>query len=260
MLSHCPHCRQPLTLSPAQTQKIEAALAALPPGKTLKIACPKCRQPMELPAAGDTGGQEVLRDVLYSQHTGDEDQAAMGIVQAYQKRPQPVRLPPEAPKPPDVGWLTSGVYDEKEVIEDVPRVLVLAAEARINAVVTGAFGALGYLPVSVRSAEEGIDKMRFMNFDAVVLHSRFEGEGVEDSLFHRHMREMSMGRRRYILYVLIGPEFQTLYDLEALASSANLVVNDRDADNLALVLKKGRHDHEQLFGPFLEALRQYGVK
>jgi len=260
MLSHCPHCRQALALSPAQRQKIEAALAALPAGKTLKVSCPHCRRPMELSPAGGPGGPEVLKDVLYSEHTGDEDQAAMGIVQAYQERPQPVSLPPEAPKPPDITWLASGVYDEKEVIEDVPRALILVADEQVNAAVTRALAGLGYLVTSVRAAEEAIDKMRFMHFDAVVLHSRFEGGEVDDSLFHRHMREMSMARRRYILYVLIGPEFQTLYDLEALASSANLVVNDQDAPQFALVLKKSLHDYRQLFAPFLEALRQYGVK
>lgn len=260
MLSYCPHCHQDLALSPAQKQKIETALAALPSGKTLKIACPKCRQPMELQATGGAGGLEILKDVLYSEHTGDEDLAAMGIVQSYQKRPQPTRMPPLAPKPPDISWLASGEYQAKEVIEDVPRVLILAADQRVSAAVTGAFTGLGYLPTSVRSAEEAIDKMRFMSFDAVVLHSRFEGGGVDDSLFHRHMGEMAMDRRRTLLYVLVGPEFQTLYDLEALAHSANLVVNDRDADQLALILKKAQYDHAQLFGPFLEVLKQYGVK
>lgn len=54
--------------------------------------------------------------------------------------------------------------------------------------------------------------------------------------------------------MLIGPKFRTLYNLEALSNSANLVVNDRDIKNLSLILRKGFYDYEELFGPFLEAL------
>ncbi|MGV1100097.1 hypothetical protein ACUUL3_11910 [Thiovibrio sp. JS02] len=264
MLSQCPHCQQTLMLSSAQLEKVKAALASLPSGKTLKIGCPKCRQPIELNSEGAVGGAgmsaAVLKDVLYSDHTGDEDQAAVGIVQAYQKRPQPVRLPPDAPKPPDTSWLSSGVYDEKEIIEDVPHVLVLAADEEVKTQATMAFGEMGYQPSYVDSAEAAIEKMQFMSFDAVVLHSRFEGGGVDDSTFHQYMREMAMSKRRYIFYVLVGSEFRTLYDLEALANSANLVINDNDIGHLSLVLKKGMSDYDELFGPFIDALKHYGVK
>ncbi len=263
MLSQCPHCQQTLMLSSAQLEKIKAALASLPAGKTLKMGCPKCRQPIELDSAGEVAGglsAGVLKDVLYSDHAGDEDQAAIGIVQAAQKRPQPVRLPPDAPKPPDISWLSSGVFSEREIIEDVPHVLILAADEEVRTQATMAFGEMGYQPSYVDSAEAAIEKMQFMSFDAVVLHSRFEGGGIDDSTFHQHMREMTMGRRRYIYYLLVGSEFRTLYDLEALAHSANLVVNDGDVSHLPLILKKGLSDYDELFGPYIDALKHYGVK
>jgi len=263
MLSQCPNCQQALMLSNAQLEKIEAALASLASGKTLRIGCPKCRQPIELNSDGvlvEPGGGGVLRNVLYSDHTGNEDQAAVGIVQSSRKRPQPVRLPPEAPKPPDIGWLTSGVYAEREVIEDVPYVLILAGEEEVKMQATMAFGEMGYQAVYVSSAEAAIEKMQFMSFDAVVLHSCFEGSGIDDSTFHQHMRGMAMVKRRYIIYVLVGPEFRTLYDLEALACSANLVVNDADVGHLPLILKKGMSDYEELFGPYIDALKHYGLR
>lgn len=262
MLSQCPHCQQTLMLSDAQLEKIKAALASLSVGKTLKIGCPKCKQPIELNADGSVSGQSAsaLKDVLYAEHTGNEDQAAAGIVAAAQKRPQPVRLPPAAPKPPDLGWLNSGVYNEKEAIENVPHALIMIGDEDIKTQVTMAFGEMGYQPTYVQSAEEAIDKMQFMNCEAVVLHSRFEGGALESSTVHRYLQEMGMTRRRYIFYVLVGPEFRTLYDLEALANSANLVVNDSDAGHFPIILKRGMSDYSDLFGPYLEALGNYGVK
>jgi hypothetical protein len=136
----------------------------------------------------------------------------------------------------------------------------MVGDEEITTQVTMAFGEMGYQPTYVRSAEEAISKMQFMNFEAVVLHSRFEGDGLDGSAVHQYMREMAMSRRRYVFYVLVGPEFRTLYDLEALANSANLVVNDNDAGYFSIILKRGMNDYNDLFGPYLEALGNYGVK
>jgi len=249
-------------LSEAQLEKIKTALASLSPGKTLKIGCPKCKQPIELNDDGSVAGQTAgaLMDVLFAEHTGNEDQVAVGMVAAVQKKPQPVRLPPDAPKPPDLGWLSSGIYSENEAVENVPHVLIMSGDEEITTQVTMAFGEIGYQPTYARSAEEAIGKMQFMNFEAVVLHSRFEGGDLNDSTVHQYLREMAMSRRRYVFYVLVGPEFRTTYDLEALANSANLVVNDRDAGHFSIILKRGMNDYQELFGPYLEALGNYGVK
>ena len=72
------------------------------------------------------------------------------------------------------------------------------------------------------------------------------------------MRKMAMLRRRNIHYTLIGPEFQTLYDLQAISNSANLVVNDNELKNFSLILKKSLHESQKLFGPLAEALINHG--
>jgi hypothetical protein len=76
--------------------------------------------------------------------------------------------------------------------------------------------------------------------------------------FHRHMKVMAMDKRRDIYYVLIGSTFKTFYDLEALAHSVNLVVNDRELKYLPLILKKGLSDYEELFSPLTMTLREHG--
>ena len=69
---------------------------------------------------------------------------------------------------------------------------------------------------------------------------------------------MNMSRRRYIFYVLIGEQFETLYDLQALANSVNLVVNDTDVPFIGTVLKKAIPEFETLFGPLMEELHVVG--
>jgi len=261
MLDQCPHCLQDLNLSEAQLGKINAALASLPIGRTLKIVCPNCRGAIELSTDGTLVKKEpdALAEVLYGEYAGPEDKAAQLIVNAAKKKPQPARLPPDAPAPPDLGWLQSGTYDEKKVVEKVPHAMILMGNDAQAAQVKQVVEAMGYQSLRPASAEEAIAKMQFMNFELVILHSGFEGGSLAESTVHQFLREMAMSRRRYMFYALLGPEFSTLYDLEALANSANQVINEDDLPHLPLLLRKGLHDSAALFGPYIEALGKYGV-
>jgi hypothetical protein len=100
--------------------------------------------------------------------------------------------------------------------------------------------------------------MRFTPFAALLLHSRFEGDSLESNSFHIFIKKMAMIRRRNIHYTLIGPEFQTLYDLQALSNSANLVVNDNELSNFRIILKKSLHESQKLFGPLAESMVSQG--
>ena len=67
-----------------------------------------------------------------------------------------------------------------------------------------------------------------------------------------------MARRRFIFYVLVGQEFKTLYDLQALAYSANLVVNGMEVTFMGTILRKAIPEYEVLFGPLMEELHIAG--
>ena len=103
-----------------------------------------------------------------------------------------------------------------------------------------------------------MERMQFVNYASVIFHSQFEGTELDQSSFHRYMRNMAMQKRRFIFYILIGPEFFTLYDLEALANSANLVVNDREIPQLLIILRKSIPQYEELFGTLMAEINAYG--
>ncbi|MFH7325868.1 hypothetical protein [Desulfurivibrio sp. C05AmB] len=229
MLSQCPHCRNKLELTAAQQEKIRQALAALPAGKTLKINCPLCQEPIHLEREG-------------SQAPG----------------PKPVTT--AAPAPPDISWLQEGAVfaDQSGIIRDIPLAMVLMHDEEQREPVATALEYQGYKVEFPPSAAVALKRLRFVNFAAVVLHSGFEGGTLAQSVFHRHLRKLPMTQRRLMLYVLVGPEFHTLYDLEALANSANLVVNENDLPQMELILKKAIQDYQLLFGPYLDTLKTHG--
>jgi hypothetical protein len=116
----------------------------------------------------------------------------------------------------------------------------------------------GFLPVFAETVDEALDKMQLSPFAAVLLHSAFGEDSLSSNELHVFMRKMGMTRRRNIHYTLIGPEFKTLYDLQALSNSANLVVNDSDLEHFRLILKKSLHESQKLFGPLAEAMVAQG--
>lgn len=239
MIDTCPNCREPLNLTETQKAKIQAALDKLPVGNLLKLGCPHCQKPFELKPDGTLPGQQQAK-----------------IVAGGPKGARKVEVAP--PPPPDLGWLASGQIQEKEVIEDIPMTLILMNRGPELTAVQEAFKEEGFLTVLPENVDDALDRMQFTPFAAVVLYSRLEENPLNSNKLHIFMRKMAMSRRRNIHYTLIGPEFRTLYDLQALSNSANLVVNDEDINNFKLIIKKSLHENQKLFGPMAEAQMNHG--
>ena len=227
MISNCPHCRVQLTFSELQKAKLDKALKSLQPGKRLTIKCPKCTQPIHLsPEASATDDTQTITP----------------------------------PAPPDLEWLKTGNFQEEEKVEDVPMALILHNHPESLEKVKKAMESVGYRVLTSDNVRQAIEQMRFINFACITFHADFEEGGLATSRFHNYMRHMPMDRRRYIFYILMGTKFHSLYDLEALAYSANLVVSEQDLPYFDIILRKSIPAYEALFGPILEELGTFGKK
>ncbi|WP_456386301.1 hypothetical protein [Desulfolithobacter sp.] len=227
MISSCPHCQTNLHLSQAQKTRLQQALARLESGKSLSIKCPNCHQAIRL-------GPE---------HTTVKENPGL--------RPPP---------PPDINWLKDGRFETDEKIQDVPMALIMHPDPTMSEKLKTAMESVGYQVMIADSVANARERMQFVNFACVVLHSRFEGNSLDESTFHQFMRKMAMDRRRYVFYILMGPEFHSLYNLQALSLSANLVVNDKDLKYFDTILRKAIPEYEELFGPLLEELGAHGKR
>jgi len=235
MINTCPHCAKDFNFSEAQLAKIEAALTTLK-GGTLKLKCPRCFQPVELASDGTLADWRQPAAVPGKAETG-----------------------PQPPPPPDIDWLTKGVFHEDEKIKDIAKALILIDPGEIRTNVLGAMVESFYQPTAVDTVEDALRQMQQIQYSAVVLHSKFAGTKLRKSEIHERMCKMAMTQRRYIFYILIGPEFHSLYSLEALSNSANLVVNENDSEFFKNIYKRGKADYEELFGPFISALKEAGA-
>ena len=234
MVVNCPHCTKQLKLN----EKVRSSIEQLPSGKKIRVKCVHCAEAFGLDSSSLSGTISPPRSVA------DDSKSRRGILS-----------PPPAP---DIEWLREGTFEDREIVEDIPRALILFPDVPESEVFIRAASDFGYLVEQVNTPEEAIDKMRFVNYAAVFLHEDYERGGLERGKFHQFMRKMDMGRRRYIFYVLIGKQLETLYDLQALAYSANCVVNSEEAEFINTVLRKTIPEYESLFGPVMEALRMAG--
>ena len=235
MIVNCAHCRKQLRMS----TKIQESVKNLGPGKKIKIKCVHCSNSFGLDA-GQLGSGSTAPP---GGRTRQDFSVDSGV---------------QPPPPPDLAWLKDGFFEDKEVVEDVPLALVLMPDTPDKETVIKAAETFGYQVEAASSAEDAVEKMQFVAYSSVFLHSKYEPGGIESGIFHRYMRNMKMARRRFIFYVLIGQEFKTLYDLQALAHSANLVVNGMEVSFMGTILKKAIPEYEVLFGPLMEELHIAG--
>ncbi len=163
------------------------------------------------------------------------------------------------PAPPDLSWLKQGEYDEeREKAEDIPAVLLLPGTDDQKADLSSNWQQLGYRVEMADTSDKALTKLKSITFSAVVLHTEFGGEPLAKSVVHRYLTDLPASKRRALFYILVGPELHTMFDLEALALSANLVVNDEHIHQLQPILRKSFREYEELFGPLIEAFNAYG--
>lgn len=240
----CPKCGKQLKLG----EKAEASILSMPAGKLVKVKCVQCSNVFGINSAGESVNLNVSAS---SAESKGESSTADKALKGDGKSTGVVVKPPEAP---DLSWLADGVYNDHEVVEEVPLALVLMEDSDARNGVINAIEGIGYKAETAEDAKSAIEKMMFVNYSNVVLHSRFGGPGINSSEFHKYMSRMEMSKRRYIFYTLVGPEFKTLYNLQALAYSANLVVNDNEVKDFNVILRRVIPEYEALFGPLMEEL------
>jgi hypothetical protein len=154
------------------------------------------------------------------------------------------------PPPPDISWLQEGLFEDAADLDEASRIaLVLIPDEQNRAHAAKALASLHYTIETAVTAAEAIEAVRTTPYTVIVYDTE-----SEMSEFHNHICWLPPTKRRSIYYVIIGPNLHTLFNLEALTLSANLVVRDSDVLYLEKILGKGFQDYEELYNPFMEVL------
>ena len=155
------------------------------------------------------------------------------------------------PRPPDISPLRRKTFtDISETDSDSRKALILTDDEDHLSFYKKVLQSFQFIADLATSEAAAIDLISLNSFSALIYDTSLEFHN-----FEMYMRNLAGDKRRNLYYIIIGPDLRTLYDLEALCLSANLVVNKKDVKHLALILKRGFQDYQALFGPFIDVLK-----
>lgn len=155
----------------------------------------------------------------------------------------------------------ASAYDSPlEVLEEGARSALVCVDepARLKAV-KEALEDLNYYSSVASSVKEALSKLRYNQYDLVMLDEEFCGETAENNTILRYLQPMPMSTRRSIFLMLISGQVKTLDNLVAFAKSVNAVINSDDVQKVKLVLERSMADHRRFYKVYKDTLDAIGT-
>jgi CheY-like chemotaxis protein len=121
-------------------------------------------------------------------------------------------------------------------------------------IVTATLRELGYKYHVVETPELAVERLRYTNYDCIILHENFAASSLRTNVVLNYLSALPMVQRRFSFICLVGGSFKTFDAMQAFTQSVHLVLNPIDLQNLGPILKKGLSEFEQLYRTFKETL------
>ena len=155
----------------------------------------------------------------------------------------------------------ASAYDSPlEVLEEgAMSALVCVDEPERLKAVREALEDLHYYSSVASSVKEALSKLRYNQYDLVMLDEVFCGETAENNTILRYMQPMPMSTRRSVFLMLISNEIRTLDNLMAYAKSVNAVINGNDVQKVKLVLERALADHRRFYKVYMDLTQSIGI-
>lgn len=204
----------------------------MPRGKQFKATCSKCRRTIIVEPQGTSIGV----DVSLSEVT-------------------------DAPTAIEADLDTTSAYDSPlEVLEEgAMSALVCVDEPERLKAVKEALDDLNYYSSVASSVKEALSKLRYNQYDLVMLDEEFCGESADNNTILRYLQPMPMSTRRNIFLMLISNQIRTLDNLMAFAKSVNAVINVSDVQKVKLVLERAMADHRRFYKVYRDLVQVIGI-
>ena len=210
----------------------------MPRGKQFKATCSKCRRTIIVEPQGGSGGKgaSIGVDVSLSEVT-------------------------DAPTAIEADLDMTSAYDSPlEVLEEgAMSALVCVDEPERLRDVKEALDDLNYYSSVASSVKEALSKLRYNQYDLVMLDEEFCGESADNNTILRYLQPMPMSSRRNIFLMLISNQIKTLDNLMAFAKSVNAVINVSDVQKVKLVLERAMADHRRFYKVYRDLVQVIGI-
>ena len=212
----------------------------VPKDKVLKINCPKCKGKISL-------GGEVPEPPPKADEPGE---FRMKFID-----PQAGRRAPEE----SYGYEDFTTDQALDFFEEGIKLALIMRNSSMNEDrLRAGLELIGYKCVPTPNTRDAIGKLRFHNFDLIILADGFDNQPLEHSVIVNYLNRLSMSVRRKVFVALISDHFKTMDNMMAFAMSANVVINSKDIEKLHLILKKAVSENERFYKVFMDTMVETG--
>jgi len=205
--------------------KFKIADGKLPAGKTANVKCPRCKSTIRItPKNEDAAEADAAFDDLFE---FDEDEG-----DGYDAAEKP--------------------FDFME--EEGKTALVCESDALIREKIRPSLDILEYHITEVPNSREALKKMRYHNYDLVVINEYFDTQDPDANPLLIYLERMSMEMRRNIFVTLLTSRFRTMDHMSAFQKSVNLILNVRNVDDFDKIIQRGIADFGLFYKIYKESL------
>jgi predicted Zn finger-like uncharacterized protein len=203
--------------------KFKIADDKLPAGKSANIKCPRCKSTIRI-AAPEQAEPEADFDDLFE---FDEDEN-----EGYDAAEKP--------------------FDFME--EEGKTALICESDALIREKIRPSLDILEYHITEVPNSREALKKMRYHNYDLVVVNEYFDAQDPDANPLLIFLERMQMESRRNIFVTLLTSRFRTMDHMIAFQKSVNLVLNIRNIDDFDKIIQRAYADYGLFYKVFKESI------
>jgi CheY-like chemotaxis protein len=108
------------------------------------------------------------------------------------------------------------------------------------------------------SGRDALKKMRYHQYDLVVINEAFHCTGPDTNMVLLYLERLNMSARRDIYVTMISSQYRTMDQMMAFRHSVNLIVNSKNLDDIGKIIQRGLTDHEFFYRVFKDTLKEVG--
>jgi predicted Zn finger-like uncharacterized protein len=207
--------------------KFKIADGKLPAGKTATVKCPRCKSTIRITTREEAPEADAAFDDLFE---FDEDEGGEG----YDSTEKP--------------------FDFIE--EEGKSALVCESDALIREKIRPSLEILEYHITEVPNSREALKKMRYHNYDLIVVNEYFDTQDPDANPLLIFLERMGMDLRRNIYVTMLTNRFRTMDHMIAFQKSVNMVLNVRNVDDFDKIIQRGIADFGLFYKVFKESMTQ----
>jgi len=191
----------------------------IPAGKSIRAACPKCKNKITIPAKDDA-----------------------------------------APPTPAGKGAGEEAYDAAEkpfdfIEEDALTALICEPDPAIRDKVASVLELMEYHLTTVSSTREALKKMRYHNYNVVVVNESFDTSNPETNGVLLFLERLPMTTRRELFVCLITSRYRTMDHMLALNKSVNMILNVKNINDFGKILSTAITENDIFYRAYKETAK-----